>query len=155
MLSQNASNRLWFYTLHPFLLRFCGNVAGLKLLTCIIWVTIDTEEQLSHRVRSHWLNPHVAYLCLCVEGVCICSTCSTPVPARRTMGRLLQVLLVLWSVIAAVCSLLSSLLLDAEEECAGHSFLGSCQLKPWLSYKCGCKTATPAHVACTTSSLLY
>lgn len=83
------------------------------------------------------------------------STCSTPAHARHTMARLSLVLLAPWPVIAALCSLLSSLLLDAAEECAGHGFprpgcSGSCQRKSLLTFVCGCRTATPAATACST-----
>lgn len=102
---------------------------------------------LQENVHRAPLNPLDAYLDLSVDGIC------PSVPAAHLLMPDTQ-----WPVIAALCSLLSSLLLDAVEECAGHSFplpccLGSCQLKSRLPFVCGCRTATPAASTCRHSQL--
>ena len=104
---------------------------------------------LQEYVHEAPLNPLDAYLSLSVDGIC------PSVPAAHLLMPDTQ-----WPVIAALCSLLSSLLLDAVEECAGHSFplpccLGSCQLKSRLPFVCGCRTATPAASTCRTSLLTF
>lgn len=113
-----------------------------------------------------WVTPQGAFRCargithpLCGGDTSI-STCSTPAKARRTMARLSLALLALRSIIVALCSLLSSLLLDAAVECAGHSspsglLVGQLPAQITGPFVNGSRTTAPADATCRTGSCFH